>query len=309
MQKFTIGIDVGGTNVKLGLVSQRGVIISRSHLDTRAFISNKTRLIEALAGSIQKLIHLNRLSPKQIKGIGLGLPGLIDFKKGIVIFLPNIPGWKNIPLRKIIEQKLKIPTFLDNDVKLITLAEWMFGAGRGYKNLICITLGTGVGGGLVFDNKLYRGEGFTAGEIGHMPLNENGPMCNCGSRGCFEAYVGNQRLLAKARTIFHDHNITLPDVHKMARNKEPRAVQFWNDVGVHIGHGLVGVVNLLNPPLIIIGGGVSNNFNLFIKPVRKIVHQYAMKVQREMVKIVKARLGDDAGILGANVLVQNIAAK
>jgi glucokinase len=309
MQKYTIGIDVGGTNIKLGLVSQSGRIISRSHLETRSFISNKTKLIDAILGSIQKLLAANKVSIKQVLGIGFGLPGLIDFKKGLVIFLPNIPGWKDVPLKKIIENKLKIATFVDNDVNVITLGEWFFGAGRGYENLVCMTLGTGVGGGLIFDNKLYRGEGFVAGEIGHMPLNETGPVCNCGGRGCFETYVGNQRLLAKAREIFRNNHITLPDIRKMAEKKDPQAILFWQDVGFHIGHGLIGVVNLLNPRLIIIGGGVSNNFSLFIKPVRNIIGQYSMKVQAKMVKIVRAKLGDDAGILGANVLVQNALAK
>lgn len=305
MSKFIVGVDVGGTNVKLGLVNAKGNIVDRSSLNTKSFISNKNKLIAALLQSIDTLILQNNLKNKDITGIGFGLPGLIDFEKGNVIFLPNIPGWKNVSLKKIIEKETKVRTFIDNDVNVITLGEWIFGAGKGYSNLVCMTLGTGVGGGLIFDNKLYRGEGFVAGEVGHIPINENGPVCNCGGRGCFEVYVGNERLLSKARLIFNNHHIDLPDIFKMANQGNRRAIQFWDEVGMHIGNALVGVVNLLNPPLVVIGGGVSNNFKFFEKSMMHIIKTRAMKVQAQMVKVVRAQLGDDAGILGVKVLVNN----
>ena len=172
MSKVVVGIDVGGTNIKLGIVQPSGQITATTNLLTKNFIREKDLLINGLVEAVCSLLESNALHKNDIRGIGIGLPGLIDYKKGFVHFLPNIPSWKNVPLKKIMEERLRIPAFIDNDVNLITLGEWHYGAGRGIRNMVCITLGTGVGGGLILDNALYRGEGFTAGEIGHVPLNE-----------------------------------------------------------------------------------------------------------------------------------------
>ncbi len=305
MKKWTIGIDVGGTNIKFGLINDSAQITARTHLATEKFTENRKKLIEAIVERIECLIRNNNLIKRDILGVGFGLPGLINPKAGMVNFLPNIPGWENVPLKKLLEKKLKIPILLENDVNLVTLGEWKYGAGVGYKNLICITLGTGVGGGLILDGRLYRGEGFVAGEIGHMPLNEKGPICNCGGIGCFERYVGNRQILLKAKKILKKENIRrIQDIFPLASKGDKGALQVWEEIATHIGHGLVGVVNLLNPRLIIIGGGVSNNFKFLYKTINEIIAKRAMKVQSKMVKIVRAQLGDDGGILGADVLVR-----
>lgn len=303
MPQYTIGVDVGGTNIKFGLISPSGNIIARTRLSTKRFARNKNSLIGAIIDTIRNFIKDNRLSRKDIKGIGFGFPGLVDPFKGVIFLLPNIPGWKNVPLKKILERKIKIPVFLENDVNMIALGEWYKGAGCGSKNLLCITLGTGVGGGLILNNRLYRGEGFAAGEIGHMPLNEKGPLCNCGGVACFERYVGNGILLKQAVKIFKDKAITLEKIYAMANRKDKKAIRFFEDMATHIGNGLVGVVNLLNPSLIIIGGGVANNYKFLHKTIERVVRKRAMPVQGSMVKIVQAKLGDDAGILGAKMLV------
>ena len=232
----------------------------------------------------------------------------MDPIKGIVLFLPNIPGWENVQLKKILEKKLKIPTFIENDVNVIALGEWKFGAGKGTKNMICMTLGTGVGGGLILNDELYRGEGYAAGEIGHMPLNEEGPACNCGGFGCFERYVGNSSISARAEEVFH-RRLAPQQVGDLARAGKAEAFEFWKEIAVHIGNGLIGVVNLLNPPLIVIGGGVSNNYPFLEETIKATIKKRAMKVQSAMVKIVRAKLGDDAGIFGAKVLVQEAKRK
>ena len=302
--KYIIGVDVGGTNVKLGMVSPSGRVVARSHLNTKSFTRSRTHLIQAIVGTIEQLIADFKISKRDISGVGFGLPGQIDPTKGIVKFLPNISGWKNVPLRQIIQNKLKLPVFLGNDAHLITLAEWKFGAGRGVQNLICITLGTGVGGGLILNNALYRGEGFVAGEIGHVPLNEHGPACNCGGFGCFERFVGNQVLFAKAGKIFHLPEMTTEEMFRLAGRGNRKALRFWDETATHIGNGLVGAINLLNPRLIILGGGVANNFKFLHKKIKQVIDQRAMKVQAAMVKIVQSQLGDDAGIIGAQVLVK-----
>ncbi|MBN1870887.1 MAG: ROK family protein [Candidatus Omnitrophica bacterium] len=304
MKRYTIGVDVGGTNVRLGLVNRSGAIVARAFFETKSFCRNKKKLIGAIIAQTWDLIKRERLATKDILGIGLGLPGPIDSKRGVVNFLPNIPGWKNVPLKNIIQKKLHIPAFLDNDVNLITLGEWTYGAGIGCQNLLCMTLGTGVGGGLVLNGALYRGEGFAAGELGHMPLNEKGPDCNCGGFGCFECYVGNARLQKSAAKIFKNKSIQLQDVFLLAKQGNTRAIRFWEETAAHIGNALVGVVNLLNIRLVVIGGGVSNNYRFLGPKITDVIKRRAMKVQSKMVKVVRAKLGDDAGIIGAQVLVK-----
>ena len=303
MRPFVLGIDIGGTNIKLGLVDSAGKVFARTNLSTRTFIRNKTKLINAIVLSIESLIRKNRIDKKDILGIGIGLPGLIDMERGVVNLLVNIPGWKNVPLKRIIEKRLHIPTFIDNDVNLMALGEWKFGAGRGMKNLVCMTLGTGVGGGLVINNELFRGEGFSAGEIGHIPLNEKGPQCNCGGYGCLERSIGNQHLLKEARKIFKNKNITLEEITDRANNGDRKAIRFWKEVGRHLGNGLTGVINLLNPRCIIIGGGIANAHKYLFKTISETLKKRAMKIPAKMVKIVNAKLGNDAGIIGTQVLV------
>ncbi|MBF0489103.1 MAG: ROK family protein [Candidatus Omnitrophica bacterium] len=305
MKKYVVGVDVGGTNIKLGLVHPRGVVIARSHFPTKPFSSSKKKLIGVLAHEIEKIITSQGLKDKDIAGVGVGVPGLVDFDKGVVRFLPNIPGWKNVPLKAILEKKLKLPVYVDNDVKLITLAEWKFGAGCGVKNLICLTLGTGVGSGLILDNRLYRGSANAAGELGHMPLNEKGPACNCGGFGCFEKYVGNQSLFALADQVMKKSDMTTQKMFALANAGNLKALQFWREAATHMGNGLVGVVNLLNPQLIVIGGGVSNNEKYLFPTIKEVIKKRSMSLQGSMVKIKRAKFGDDAGIIGAQVLVDN----
>ncbi len=299
---YSIGVDVGGTNIKFGLVNAKGKIVARTRLVTGTLISSRKKMIAAIIEKIQELMAQKNLTQKNVRGIGFGFPGLIDPKKGLVIFLPNIPGWKNVPLKSLIEKECKIPTFIDNDVNLITLGEWRYGAGRGVDDLMCVTLGTGVGAGLILGGDLYRGAGFVAGEIGHMPLNEKGPKCACGGVACFERYVGNKETLKIAKARFKKKDLALEDIYALALKGDVKANKFWNDFGVSVGNGLLGAVNLLNPRLIILGGGVSNSYRLISKPILKTLKSRCMKVQGQMIKIARAQLGDDAGIIGAHVL-------
>jgi glucokinase len=306
MKSHVVGVDVGGTNIKLGVVAPNGRIIARTSFPTELFAYNKTKLINALAKEIDAIIAVAGLAKKNIAGIGIGLPGLIDHKKGVVRFLPNIPGWKNVPLRSILQKTTGIHVHIDNDVKLITLAEWKFGAGRGCANMVCLTLGTGVGAGLIFDNRLYRGEDNAAGELGHVPLNEHGPKCNCGGIGCFEAYIGNRRLAALAGKIMGRGSVDMPEMHQLAEQGNRKALRFWDEAATHLGNGLTGVVNLLNPRLIVIGGGVSKNEKFLFKKAISVIKKRAMGLQSSVVKIKRAKFGDDAGIVGAQVLVLNV---
>lgn len=303
MSIYTIGVDVGGTNIKMGVLDASGQVIARSHFATKAFTSSRIKLIDALSANILRMIAEAGVTKKQVKGIGIGLPGPIDFKAGIVRFLPNIPGWKNVPLKRLLEARLHISVFIDNDVKMITLGEWQKGAGRGYQDLICLTLGTGVGSGLVLGNKLYRGTHNAAGELGHLPLNEKGPKCNCGGYGCLESYIGNQRLVNRANVMMGRRDMSVERMYELANEKNVKALKFWEETATHLGNGLTAIVNLLNPQIIIIGGGVSHNHKFLFKTAQKVIDSRAMLTHRKKIKIVKSALSNDAGLIGAHVLV------
>lgn len=303
MKKYVVGVDVGGTNVRLGLVDPGGEVTSSLSFATRDFSSTPGRLSGAICEAVGTLLRKERVVKTRIVGVGVGLPGLIDVENGIVRILPNIPGWKDVPLRKDMEKRLGLRVQLENDVNMITLGEWKFGAGRGFADVIVMTLGTGVGAGLVLAGDIYRGPGFAAGEIGHAPFNEKGPACGCGGWGCFERYVGNKELQRLAAGIFKARTIALEEVYQKAVDGNKKALGFWDMVGERVGNGLVGAVNLLNPEAVVIGGGVSRSFAFLQPAIARTLSRRAMRTQAEMVRIVKAQLDDDAGIIGAKVLI------
>jgi glucokinase len=295
---YAIGVDLGATFVKIGLVDNKGKVYFRRKIETPPG-ADKTLLIDSIVNNVKDVI---KESGKQVYGIGIGVPGPVDSQKGIVHYFPNIKGWKEVPLKAILEKKLGLRVMLDNDVNAMTLGEFVFGAGKGCDNLVCLTLGTGVGGGIIIDGKLYRGGSMTAGEIGHMPINETGPLCNCGGIACLERYIGNRYILVRAKKIF-GNNITLERVTELAGLGNKKAAAIWIDVAKKLGAALTQVVNLLNPDKIVIGGGVSKAGPFILTPLKKEVKKRAMKDQAAHVKIVLAKLGADAGIIGSSLLL------
>ncbi len=313
------GVDLGGTNVKIALVAEGGKIKTRGRLSTLDY-QNKEEIIEGILCCIDRLLAGFGRVKMPLCGIGIGAPGLVDSVNGIVHELPNINGWDSVPLKDIIEKRTGIATFTDNDVNLMALGEFTYGAGRGAKDVICLTLGTGVGGGIILDGKLYRGATLSAGEIGHMAIDKNGPQCSCGSFGCLERYVGNryivESVVEKLKKAGSDKSkivelaggdldkITPEIIEQAARKGDRIAIGVWEEVGSNIGVILAGVVNLLNPERIIIGGGIAKAGELLFGPIRKAVRARAMDVPGDTVKIIPSKLWDDAGILGSEVLVR-----
>jgi len=301
-KRFIIAIDLGGTNLKCALLGPRLDIKARSTFDTKSFDS-PAKLIQGIAGAVTCFIKSQKIKPAQILGIGIGVPGPVDTFKGIVHFLPNIPGWSQVKLKELLERKTSIKVAVDNDAKLMALAEHSAGAAKRYANAICLTLGTGVGGGLIINHQLYRGPDNAAGEAGHLPLNPNGPRCGCGARGCLETFVGNAHILRTARHLF-GAQITLEKISALAAKHNRRARVFWQQVGEDLGLALSGVVNLLNLEVIVLGGGIAQAGPVLFESVRKTILSRAMAVQARRVKVLKAKLGVDAGVIGAGYLVK-----
>lgn len=313
---FAVGIDLGGTYTKLALVDTRGRISHRAKLSTAAY-GSRADLIAGIVFEVKAILKDARLSRTALLGVGIGVPGLVDFGRGFVYALTNIPGWKNTPLKRILEAKLGVPVLVDNDVNVMALGECKFGAGKGADDLVCVTLGTGVGGGIIIDGELYRGFTYSAGEVGHMPLKEEGLSCNCGGKGCLERYVGNRYLVEEIKGMIRggrrtaitkivggDISAITPEIISEAALKGDRlSLDFWKMTGKRIGITLVGIVNLLNPEAIIIGGGIAGAGEPLFKSIRRTVRERALRVPAAAVKIVKAKLGNDAGVIGAATLL------
>jgi len=310
-----IGVDVGGTNVKIALVSDQGQIVYSNTIPTHAEMGYEYT-INNMKDAIRELLKETKLETKNIESIGFGFPGQIDCQKGIVRLAPNIPGWVNIPIAEIMEKEFGIPTRVDNDVRTATLGELNYGAGVRCQNLVCITVGTGIGSGLVINGKLVRGASNAAGELGHIKLNmQNGPLCGCGDRGCLESYASGPAIVAMAEEYIKGGKTTKyrelanPDITPYivavaAKEGDPVAKQIFRIIGEYIGMGLTSVVNLLNPEKIIIGGGVADAGDILFNPIKETIQKRAMVIQREAVEIVPAQLGNTAGVIGASLLIR-----
>lgn len=312
-----IGIDVGGTNVKIALVDGEGKINYSNSVPTYAQMGYEYT-VNNIKQAIRDLMKETNTDAKEIEGIGFDFPGQVDYKTGVVKLAPNIPGWINVPIAQMIEEEFNIPTRIDNDVRCAALGELKFGAGKGCENFVCITVGTGIGSGLVINGQLVRGAANAAGEIGHIKLQMNGgPICGCGDTGCLEAFASGPSIVAMAQeylkggksTKFRemagaDGEITPYIVAKAAEAGDPVAKRIFEIVGTYIGMGLVSVINLLNPEKVIIGGGVAAAGDLLLDPIRKTIKERAMVVAGNSVEIVPAELGNSAGVIGASMLVE-----
>lgn len=305
-------MDIGGTFLKAGLVRGSRLLREVSIPTGRAATPAGTEFLVSEA-----LGRLGVSSGGGAAAVGVGIPGLVRFPAGVVVSCVNLPGWKEVPLKKRLSRRLGLPVFVDNDVNVMTLAEWRYGAGKGAKNLVGVTLGTGVGGGLVIDGRFYRGSGGSAGEIGHLPLAAEGPACPCGGRACLEQTVGNKQILGWVKgelkknrrsriwTLIGDHleALTPEVIDRACREGDPLARKAWRRSGEAIGLALSGAVNLLNPDRIVIGGGIAKAGHWLFTPIRKTVRQRAMRGLKD-VPIVPARLGTQAGMIGAARLAQ-----
>jgi glucokinase len=300
-----IGIDFGGTSIKSGLVLDGRIVRRGDPIDPQR-CPNPETLIAALVDLVADF----RKDTPHLGGIGIGLPGFVDSKRGIVHSLTNVNGWSDVPLCKIIEERSGLPAIIENDVNSMTYAEWKFGAAHGAQHALCITLGTGVGGGLVLDGRLYRGAQLAAGEIGHASIDFRGRPGPYGNFGGLEEYVGNQQIAERALQSYD-----LAGSPKAAEECTPRhlaeaaaagdtiAIDLWAAIGDEVGAALANAVWLLNPDTIVIGGGVAQAGEILFEPIRRSVASRTLPLLHENLRILPATLGNDAGIIGNAALV------
>jgi glucokinase len=306
---LALGIDFGGTSIKAGLCEGATVVEQYEPIATANFKGAKPTL-DAIA---EFVLSVKKQHP-ELKAIGVGVPGMVDFERGFVHDLTNVPGWDNIPAKEILEKAIGLPVALDNDANAMAYAEWKYGAGRSFRNVIALTLGTGVGGGLILNGQMFRGANFCAGEIGQMSVDWNGRDGYYGNYGALERYVGNQQFAEYAATLYQKaghqksaEDCTPKDLAIAAGAGDPVALAAWQDFGTWLGTTLADVVWLLNPEAIVIGGGVAQAGDCLMIPLKARLQQMLSDVLFAHTRILPARFGTEGGIIGNAALALDMA--
>lgn len=313
-----IGIDLGGTNLRAAIAdTDTGEIYHQRKCPTLA--------AEGQDAVIGRIIHLiNELQQEgdmdhTIKGIGIGVPGTPDIDTGVIQFLPNLPGkWLNVPLGTIIQEQVRLPVALINDVRAITLGEWLFGAGRGADTLACLAIGTGIGGGVVVNGKFHLGIGGTAGEFGHHVVEVDGLPCGCGGKGCLELYASGPAIAAMGvKEVMHGHTTRIGElvnhdlnridagvVVQAAREGDPVALEILQRAGTYLGIAVGNILGIISPQKVIFGGGVSVAGELLLQPIIQTVNERVHVIPLQKVEFVLAELGINGGLVGAALWAQ-----
>lgn len=315
-KRWAIGVDLGGTKILAARVDSEGKIIRRIRAATD--LSRGPEGVKDEIVSAAKQLALD--AGTKPAGIGVGVAGQVDPKTGRVRFAPNL-GWANEPFKEDLDRALGIPVVVTNDVRAATWGEWLHGAGRGYENLVCLFVGTGIGGGVVLNGRVITGCSNSAGELGHITIDLRGPQCRCGNYGCMEALAGGWAIAKQARDLaLADpiagsfllekvqgvaERITAKVVFEGARAEDPLALKIVDRVSQALIAGAVSLVNAFNPCLFILGGGVIKGHPELIKKIAEGVKQHALPPAREPLKIIRARLHNDAGVVGAAALAMH----
>ena len=314
-----IGIDVGGTNLKAGLVDELGLILASQSVKVSG-LDDQEALAWALVELTQELCRAAGVPLDQLACVGVGIPGTVEVRSGTVLYTCNLP-LKNVPLRKLFHRYLATPFYIENDANCAALAEYFVGAGRGSKRFITVTLGTGIGGGIIHNGKIFHGANGMAGEVGHMSIVYGGEPCPCGRRGCWERYASATALKRMAQQAVHEHPDSILGAmvaenggHVSGRSAFD-AMRRGDSVGKavceqyidYLAAGIINLVNIFQPDTLAIGGGVSNEEDAYLlQPLRRRVERESIPCSRDkMTKIVKAELGNRAGIIGAAFLGKN----
>jgi len=295
-----VGVDFGGTFVKLG-VCRGGELLEQGESIPTANHPGSDALIHAIAGRVNDM----KARFPDIAAVGVGVPGLVDFDRGYVHELTNVPGWHQVPLKTLLGSLTKLPCVVENDANAMCYAEWRYGAGKGLKNVVALTLGTGVGGGLVLNGQMHRGSQFAAGEIGQMSIDHEGVSGHYGNLGALEKYIGNQQIAEHAakRYTLAGHpkgssECTPKMLSQWAQEGDEIALQVWAEVADWLGTTLASITWLLNPDAFVIGGGVAQAGELIFNPLRKKVKSMLSTVVWDGLQILPAHYQNEAGIIG-----------
>jgi len=314
---LVVGVDLGGTKILAAVVTADGKILGQAKRKTKPETGTES-VIERIVKTVDDALASAKTLRGEVRAVGIGAPGPIDPDTGTVLMAPNLNGWENVPLAKTLSEQLGVPVFLDNDVNVGTLGEFVYGAGRGAKDVIGVFVGTGIGGGLIIGGQLRSGARHAAGEIGHMIVLAEGPYCGCGNRGCIEALASRTAIVNSLRMAAQSgRKTTLTEalagggVERLSsgvlaqawKSNDTLTVEVLTRVQYYLGLHLASLVNFLDPELIVLGGGVIEALGEdFLQPIRRVAYQhFTQRRDASQVKIVLSQLGDNAGILGAAV--------
>ena len=312
MAEYALAADLGATQIRGAFVDREGHVSHRcaaatlAHRGRDEVLSRFAHLLEQVASSAK---------PATPEGIGVSLASPTDPDTGVMYNPPNLPGWDGFSLKPVLEERFSLKTSLANDATLAALAEHVYGAGRGYKHMIYMTLSTGIGGGIIIDGRLYTGDRGFAGEVGHISIDRNGPPCNCGNVGCLEALasgtavarMARERLEAGEDSVLLEHRGQLDKVDarmvaEAAISGDRLAQSIMREVGSNVGVGIVSLLHAFDPQIIVIGGGMSSSLQLLLPGITQEIERRAMVHQRDRVPVVRSELGDDVSLLGAAAL-------
>ena len=307
-----LGVDLGGTKILTAVVDPMGKMLSRDHSITPA-ARGPEAVVQAILDSADRALSQAGIQSSDLRTIGVGAPGLSDPRTGVIFTSPNLPGWENVPLGDIVEEKFGKKVFLINDANAAAVGEFYFGAGRTARNFIYVTISTGIGGGIIIDGRIYAGANGTAGEIGHMTIDPEGPPCGCGNTGCWEqlgsgtalAREARSRISAGARSSILDlaggdvEKVNAEVVHRAAQEGDSLAMELIARTGMYVGIGLANLINIFNPERIVIGGGLSNIGDMLLEPAYREAERRSFKQSFRGVRFFRAELGRNSGVLGA----------
>ncbi|MCL2550772.1 MAG: ROK family transcriptional regulator [Actinomycetia bacterium] len=298
---IVVGVDFGHSHLRVAVGNLAHQVLAEQSepIDVDASASTGFDRAEQLVG---RLVESTGIGPEKVLGVGLGVPGPIDVETGALGSTAILPGWIGVNPRQEMSDRLGVPVQVDNDANLGALGELVWGGGRGVKDLAYIKVASGVGAGLVIDGRIYRGPGGTAGEIGHITLDESGPVCRCGNRGCLETFTAARYVLELLRGS-HGEGLTIPRIVQLGREGDPGCRRVIGDVGRHIGMGVASLCNLLNPSRIVLGGDLAEAGELVLGPIRESVSRYAIPSAAQRLSVVPGSLGARAEVLGALALV------
>ena len=306
-----VAVDLGGTQIRAARYTSDAVLEARV-----AVLTHPQDGQTAVLRRIQSVIRQVWPSDDKVAGIGIGVPGPLDYKRGVLRFAPNLPGWTEVPLREMCAEKFSIPIFVGNDADVAALAEHRFGAGRDVADMVYMTISTGIGGGMIFNNRLFTGGNGLGGEVGHMVADPHGPQCGCGNYGCLEMVASGtaiarrvrERLMMGEPSILRDRvdgdlaRITAKEVSAAGQQGDALAISVFEEAATYIGAAIVGMMYVLNPSLFVLGGSVTLAGDLLFGPLRQTITARAPKVYCDQVQVVKALLGGDVGLWGALAL-------
>ena len=309
-----LAIDIGGTKVAAGIVDTEGRILARGEVPTFA-AEGLEPVLGRIAGLGRDLLSRPEVADVSIHRVGVGCAGPVDLKAGIVFNPPNLPGWTRVPLMDRLRHELDLPVVLENDANAAALGEFRYGAGRGARSIVYMTVSTGIGGGIILEGKIWHGLKDAAGEIGHMTVCPDGPLCGCGNRGCLEAMSSGTSIARRAREMLAAgrqselSQVAYPtsaDVVRLAQKGDPVASEIWDQAVRYLGIGVAAVITILAPERVVIGGGVTRAGDFLFASLREHARERVKLVPVESVPILSATLGPDVGILGAAAVAMDI---